>query len=171
MPQVGRALRLSLVAVLVLAGCGPRTPRESEIAAAPVRLVAGKLAKNPLWKPGKCLCVGEFREDVVRDFPADLLGEEFAAYRFLRPWSACEPYYHRKARAQGCQGGMTDFICSVADRDGLPKGTARVLCHVNGQSEALQKAGYLQDEYDITEKDGKLVVKAVSLKGTGMIHE
>lgn len=171
MPQVGRALRLSLVAVLALAGCGPKTPRESEIAAAPVRLVAATLAKNPEWKPGKCLCVGEFREDTVRDFPEGVLSEAFAAHRFLRNWSACEPYYHRKAKAQGCEGGMTDFICSIADRQGQPKGTARVLCHVNGQSEALQKAGYLQDEYDITDKDGKLVVKPISLKGTGMIHE
>ena len=171
MPQIGRGLRLSLVAVLVLAGSGPKTPRESEIAAAPVHQVAASLAKNALWKPGKCLCVGEYREDTVQDFPAGLLQDDFTAHRFLRPWSACEPFYSRKAKAKGCEAGMTDFICSVAVRDDLPKGTSRVLCHVNGQSEALQKAGYLQDEYDVTEKDGTLVVKPVSLKGTGRIHE
>ena len=171
MPQIGRALRLSLVTVVVLAGCGPRIPHESKVAAAPVHDLAAKLAKNPAWTPGKCLCVGEFRDDAVKDFPAALMQADYAAHPFLRPWSVCEPFYSRKARAKGCEAGMTDFICSVAARDDLPKGTSRVLCHVNGQSEALQKAGYLQDEYDVSEKDGALVVKPVSLKGTGKIHE
>jgi hypothetical protein len=107
----------------------------------------------------------------VEDFPAGLLDAEFAKYPFLRQWTACEPYYARAAKAKGCEAGMTDFICSVSERTDLPKGTARVLCHVSGQSEALQKAGYLQDEYDVTEKGGALVVTAVSLKGSGKIHE
>jgi hypothetical protein len=74
-------------------------------------------------------------------------------------------------KPKGCAGGLTDFICSVSERSDLPKGTARVLCHVNGESEAMQKAGYLQDEYDVTEDDGTIRVRPVSLKGSGQIHE
>jgi hypothetical protein len=171
MPQIERAVRLSLVLALALAGCGRGAHQEIELAAAPVRTVAASLAKNPLWTPGKCLCVGHYREDAVEDFPAGLIDAEFAKHRFLRKWSACEPYYARKAKAKGCESGMTDFICSVSERSDLPKSTARVLCHINGQSEALQKAGYLQDEYDVTEKDGTLVVTPVNLTGSGRIHE
>lgn len=171
MPQIRRVVRLSLVLALAVAGCGRSAHQEIELAAAPVRTVAISLAKNPEWKPGKCLCVGHYREDTVEDFPAGLLDAEFAKHRFLRKWSQCEPYYARKAKAKGCEGGMTDFICSVSERSDLPKGTARVLCHINGQSEALQKAGYLQDEYDVAEKDGALVVTPVSLTGSGRIHE
>lgn len=173
MPQIGRAMRLSLVAVagLALTACGRSSSKEIALAAAPVREVASSLAKNTQWRPGKCLCVGHYREDAVEDFPAGLLEAEFVKYRFLRPWSACEPYYGRAAKAKGCEAGMTDFICSVAERTDLPPATARVICHVNGQSEALQKAGYLQDEYDVTEEGGALKVRAVSLTGSGWIHE
>ncbi len=175
MPQIrsGSLLRLRLLPVLVLllaSGCD-RADQDVARAAAPVRIVAASLAKNPQWKPGKCLCVGHYREDAVEDFPAALLAGEFARHRFLRNWSACEAFYGRVAKAKGCEAGMTDFICSVSERTDLPSGTARVLCHVNGQSEALQKAGYLQDEYDVTDKDGTLVVSPVSLSGSGKIHE
>jgi hypothetical protein len=173
MPQIGRGLRWRLLAILALAlaACGRSAHKEIELSAAPVRHVVASLAKNDQWKPGKCLCVGHYRDEAVEDFPPGLLDAEFAKHRFLRKWSQCEPYYGRAAKAKGCEGGMTDFICSVAERSDLPSGTARVLCHVNGESEALQKAGYLQDEYDVTEENGSLVVKPVSLNGTGKIHE
>jgi hypothetical protein len=173
MPQIGRRLRCAFACLLVvvLAACGRSAHREIELAAAPVRTVAANLAKNPLWKPGKCLCVGHYREDAVEDFPAGLLDAEFAKHPFLRRWTTCEPYYSRRAKAKGCEAGMVDFICSVSERTDLPKRTARVLCHVSGQSEALQKAGYLQDEYDVTDQGSTLTVKPVSLKGSEKIHE
>lgn len=173
MPQIGRPMRCALagILVLVLAACGRSAHQEIELAAAPVRTVSAGLAKNPLWKPGKCLCVGHYRAEAVEDFPPGLLDAEFAKHRFLRQWTACEPYYARRAKAKGCEAGMVDFICSVAERSDMPKGTARVLCHVSGQSEALQKAGYLQDEYDVTERDSALVVTPVSLKGSEKMHE
>lgn len=173
MPQIGRGLRWCLLAVLALAltACGRSADKEIALSAAPVRQVVASLAHNSQWKPGKCLCVGHYRDEVVEDFPPGLLDAEFAKHPFLRKWSACEPYYGRVAKAKGCEGGMTDFICSVSERSDLPGGTARVLCHVNGESEALQKEGYLQDEYDVREEGGSLVVKPVSLKGTGKIHE
>jgi hypothetical protein len=160
----------SLAVLLLAGGCG-RAHKEIAIAAAPVHDVAVRLSKNPQWGPGKCLCVGHYRADAVEDFPAGLIDADLARYPFLRRWTACEPYYSRAAKAKGCEAGMVDFICSVAERKDLPKGTARVFCHVNGQSEALQKAGYLQDEYDVSEKDGTLTVTPVSLSGSGMIHE
>jgi len=173
MPQIGRGLRWSLVPVLALAlaACGRSADKEVALSAAPVRQVAASLAKNGAWKPGKCLCVGHYRDEAVEDFPPGLLDAVFAKHPFLRKWSECEPYYGRVAKFKGCEGGMTDFICSVAERSDLPSGTARVLCHVNGESEALQKAGYLQDEYDVTEEGGSLQVHPVSLNGTGKIHE
>ncbi len=173
MPQIGHGLRWRFVAVLalVLTACGRSVDKEIALSAAPVRLVAASLAKNSAWKPGKCLCVGHYRDEAVEDFPPGLLDAEFTKHRFLRKWSACEPYYGRVAKFKGCEGGMTDFICSVSERTDLPSGTARVLCHVNGESEALQKAGYVQDEYDVTEDGDRLVVKPVSLNGTGKIHE
>jgi len=177
MPQIRRTVRLSLTAIALLClaaavgSCGRSAREEAELAAAPVGPVAAALAKNPAWRPGKCLCVGHYRAESVEDFPPGLLADEFARFGFLRNWSDCEPYYGRKAKAKGCEAGLTDFICSVAERSDLPRGTARILCHVNGDSQALQQAGYLQDEYDVTEQDGKLTVTAVSLKGSGRIHE
>jgi hypothetical protein len=172
MPQVGRRWRWKLVLLaLALAGCGRSAHQEIALTAAPVPAVAARLAANPHWKPGKCLCVGHYREDAVQDFPAGTLDAEFARHRFLRKWSDCEPFYARRAKAKGCEAGMTDYICSVSARTDLPKGTARVFCHVSGQSEALQKAGYLQDEFDVTEEDGTLKVHPVSLTGSGKIHE
>jgi len=142
------------------------------MSAAPVRHVVASLSHNGAWKPGKCLCVGHFREDAVEDFPAGILDAEFAGHPWLHKWSECEPYYGRANNLKGCGGGMVDFVCSVSERTDLPSGTARVLCHVNGQSEALQREGYLQDEYDVTlADDGQYVVHPVSLKGTGKIHE
>jgi hypothetical protein len=173
MPQIGRAARLCFVGLLatMLASCGRSAEQETALAAAPVRQVAASLARNPAWAPGRCLCAGHFRDEGIEDFPPGLIDGEYARYPFLRKWSECAPYYGRVANFKGCEKGMTDFICSVADREGLPKGTARVLCHVNGESEAMRKAGYLQDEYDVTEKDGALSVKPVSLKGSGKINE
>ena len=173
MPQFGPQLRWRLLPILALTlvGCGRGAHKEIELAAAPVRHVAAALSQNAQWQPGKCLCVGHYRDEAIEDFPAGLLDGEFAKHQFLRPWSACEPYYGRAKKAKGCEAGMTDFICSVSERSDLPAGTARVLCHVNGESEALQKAGYLQDEYDVTEENGTLTVRPVSLKGTQKIHE
>ena len=174
MPQIGRGLRWCCAGLLLagsLAACGRSARHEAEVSAAPVRVVAAAIAKSGQWKPGKCLCVGHFGNEAVEDFPAGLLDAEFARHSFLRPWSACAPYYGMVKKPKGCGAGLTEFICSVSERTDLPKGTARVLCHVNGESEAMQKAGYLQDEYDVTEENGVLVVKPVSLKGSGQIHE
>lgn len=173
MPQLGRRLRMGtlVAAALVLAGCGQSDRREAETAAAPVRQVVERLSNRPEWVTGKCLCVGMFREDAVEDFPAGLLQPEFARHAWLHNWSECEPHYSRPDRLNGCGGGMVDFVCSISERRDLPQGTTRVLCHVNGQSEALQKEGYLQDEYDVTLKDGRYVARPVSLKGTSKIHE
>jgi len=99
-----------------------------------------------------------------------VLDGEFASHPWLRKWSECAPYYGRAKNLKGCSAGMTDFICSVVERSDLPKGTARVLCHVNGEDEALQQE-YLQDEYDVTLDNGAYRVRPVSLKGTGKLHE
>jgi len=174
MPQIGRGLRWCCAGALLLgtlASCGRSARQEVELSAAPVRHVVAAIAKSGSWKPGKCLCVGHFREEEVEDFPAGLLDAEFARHSFLRKWSECAPFYGMVKKPKGCAAGLTDFICSVSERSDLPKGTARVLCHVNGESEAMQKAGYLQDEYDVTEDDGTIRVRPVSLKGSGQIHE
>jgi hypothetical protein len=172
MPQLARALRMgmALTAMLALAACGRSEEQEIAVSAAPVRHVVASLAQHGAWKSGNCLCVGHFREDVVEDFPAGVLDGEFARHPWLRKWSECAPYYGRAKNLKGCAVGMTDFICSVAERSDLPKGTARVLCHVNGEDEALQQE-YLQDEYDVTFDNGTYHVRPVSLKGTGILHE
>jgi len=174
MPQIGRGLRWCCAGVLLLgslAACGRSERREAEVSAAPVRVVAAAIATSGKWRPGRCLCVGHFRDEAVEDFPAGLLDAEFARHNFLRPWSACEPYYGMVKKPKGCAAGLTDFICSVSGRTDLPKGTTRVLCHVNGESEAMQKAGYLQDEYDVTPEGDGYRIRPVSLKGSGKIHE
>jgi hypothetical protein len=171
MPHSASALRIGMAFLTVfLAGCGRSEEEEAAIAAAPVRTVVASLAQHRVLKPGRCLCVGHFRADAVEDFPAGLLAEEFAKHPWLHKWSECEPYYGSIRGPMGCNEGMTDFICSVAERQDLPKGTSRVLCHVNGESEALQKE-YLQDEYDVTYADGRYRVRPVSLKGSGQLDE
>jgi hypothetical protein len=155
---------------LLLAACGRSEQEEIAISAAPVRTAVASLAQHHVLKPGRCLCVGHFREDAVEDFPAGLLEAEYARYPWLHKWSECEPYYGRVQGPMGCSEGMTDFICSVAVRKDLPKGTARVLCHVNGESVALQQE-YLQDEYEVTKADGRYRVRPVSLKGSGQLDE
>lgn len=141
------------------------------MSAAPVRLVAASLAKPGHWTAGQCLCVAHFGKEAVEDFPVGVLDDEFARHKFLRKWSACVPFYGKMKSLKGCEQGMTDYICAVADRKDMPKDTKRVLCHVNGESEALQREGYLQDEFDVVEKDGRYEVHAVSLAGSEMIHE
>lgn len=173
MPQIGPLMRFSLALVLaaVLFGCGRSEREETEIAAAPVRALVATLAKDGRWPADRCLCVGQYRADEVQDFPAGVLDGEFARHRWLRRWSDCEAHYGALRRPPGCQGGMTDFVCSLTERSDLPHGTARVVCHVNGQSEALQAAGYLADEYDVREENGRLTVHPVSLGGSSRIHE
>jgi hypothetical protein len=158
---------MALIALL-LAGCGRSKEEEIAISAAPVRYAVAALAQHRV--PGRCLCVGHFRADAVEDFPAGVLEAEYARYPWLHKWSECEPYYGRVQGPMGCSEGMTDFICSVAERKDLPKGTSRVLCHVNGESEAL-KWQYLQDEYEVTKADGRYRVRPVSLKGSGQLDE
>jgi hypothetical protein len=157
---------------MLLAACGRNSQREAEIAAAPVRQLVAQLSNHPKWRDGqgRCLCVGLYREETVEDFPAGLLNAEFSRHHWVRNWSECAPYYARAKGMKDCHGGMTDYICSVADRPGLPSGTSRVLCHVAGQSEALQKE-YLQDEFDVTSQNGTHTVHAVSLKATGMLRD
>lgn len=173
MPQIGGVVRWSLVLVLAggLASCGRDAQLEVERSAAPVRYVAAALAKDKRWAPGKCLCAGHFRDETIENFPAGLLDVEFQRYPFLRNWADCAPFYGRVKNMKGCEAGMVDYVCSVAKRPGLPEGTVRVLCHVSGESEALQKAGYLRDEFDVTGADGMLRAEPVSLQGSGMIHE
>ena len=169
MPYTARALRMGMV-LLALAGCGRSADEEIALSAAPVHTVVAALSKPGAWKPGKCLCVGHFREDAVEDFPAGVLDAEYAAHPWLHKWSECAPYYGRVQGPMGCAEGMTDFICSVSERSDLPKGTARVLCHVNGESEAL-KWQYLQDEYDVTFANGRYSVRPVSRQGSNMPNE
>jgi hypothetical protein len=115
--------------------------------------------------------VGHFREEAVEDFPAGVLDGEFARYGWLRKWSDCAPYYGRAKDLKGCERGMTDFICSVSDKKAASEKAMRVLCHVNGESEGLREAGYLQDEYDVTNADGSYSVQPLTLKGSHKIHE
>lgn len=168
MPQLGRALRTGMMLVLgVLAACGRSEQREAETAAAPVRHVVDRLSNQAKWLkvPAKCLCVGLFRGDDVVDFPAGVLGDEFARHRWLRNWSECAPMYGQKQGLADCRGGMSDYICSVADRPDQPAGTERVMCHVNGENELLL------DEYDVMRNDNGLVVHPVSLKASAKLHE
>lgn len=172
MPQLGRGLRTGMLVgvALLLAACGREAEREAETAAAPVRQIVARLSNHPEWQGGaeKCFCVGMFRGDVVEDFPAGLLAAEFSRHRWLRNWSECEQHYGRATRLKGCGGGMTDYVCSVAERSDLPAGTSRVLCHAAGESKALQ-AEYLQDEYDVTRNDNTLVVRPVGQKATAKL--
>jgi hypothetical protein len=170
MPQLAHALRTGsalLLGALVLAACGRGDQREAEAAAAPVRHVVDRLSTHPNWlkQPAKCLCVGLFRGEDVVDFPAGSLDDEFARHRWLRNWSECAPMYGRKHGLADCRGGMTDYICSVADQAGLPPGTVRVMCHVNGENELLL------DEYDVSGSEGALSVRPVSQKATSKLHE
>ena len=168
MPQLAHALRTGLaLGALVLAACGRGGEREAEAAAAPVRQLVDRLSTHPNWlkQPAKCLCVGFFRGEDVIDFPAGILDDEFARHRWLRKWSECAPMYGRKHGLAVCRGGMSDYICSVADRPGLPQGTMRVMCHVNGENELLL------DEYDVSGNEGALSVRPVSQKATSKLHE
>ncbi len=163
MPQFGSAMRrgLALAATaLMLASCGPNPQRQAELSAAPVRAVVAMLSQHPNWKPGRCLCVGQFNADAVEDFPAGLLSAEFAAHKWVRNWSECAPNYGRAKGIPQCHAGMTDYICSIANRADLPSGTTRVECHINAKNELLF------DEYDVSEGDGGLVVRSVSQKAT-----
>ena len=155
---------LVLAAYALLAGCGPGERREAELAAAPVRRVVTALSVHPQWQAGQCLCVGLFRGETVEDFPAGILDVEYARHRWVRPWSECAPLYGRKKGLAGCEGGMTDYICGVAERHDLPQGTARVRCHVNGKNELLL------DEYDVTGGDS-LAVKRVLSNAFDRLHE
>ena len=173
MAYFGRAMRTALLvaAALLVTSCGRSKDEEIAASAAPVRYVVAGLSRPGAWKADKCLCVGHFREDAVEDFPPGLLDAEYARHPWLHKWSECEAVYGRTKRLTGCSGGLTDFICSVSDRTDLPRGTARVICHVNGESEAMQKEGYLQDEYDVTADDGRYTVHPVSQKASDKIHE
>ncbi len=174
MPHFGRWVRTGLLiaAAVLVTSCGRSKDEETALSAAPVRHVVALASLAGKWQPGKCLCVGHFREDTVEDFPAGLLREEFARHPWLRNWSACDAHYGRPKSFKGCEGGMTDFICSVSERSDLPSGITRVICHVNGQSEAMQREGYLQDEYNVTKgDDGEYVVLTVSSKASDKIHE
>jgi hypothetical protein len=162
---------LALALAAVLFACGRSEQQEVEIAAAPVRALVAKLDGSGKWPDGRCLCVGHFRDEAVRDFPAGVLDGEFARHRWLRRWSDCEAHYGRMRRPPGCQGGLVDYVCSLTRKDDSPRGTERVVCHVNGQSEALQAAGYLADEYDVREEGGRQVVHPVSVGGSSRIHE
>jgi hypothetical protein len=157
---------------VLLAACGRESRREAETAAAPVRQVVAQLSSHAKWRngQGRCLCVGLFREEAVEDFPNGLLNDELSRHSWVRKWSDCAPYYARSKGPKGCEGGMTDYICSVANRTDMPSGTSRVLCHVAGQSKALQDE-YLQDEYDVTNRDGAYSVRAVSRKAMSKLYD
>lgn len=161
MPQTGHRMRNCLVfgvAGLLLVACGPGGDREAETVAAPVRMAIASLANNPSWKQDKCLCVGMFRGDTVEDFPPEVLKETFARHPFVRNWSECAPLYGRSKGLAQCKGGMRDYICSTAEREGLPAGTTRVICHVNGKNQLLS------DEYDVTRQDEGFVARPINVK-------
>jgi hypothetical protein len=163
MPQLGSMMRRGLVlaaAALLLASCGRNAEREAELSAAPVHRVVAMLSQHPGWKQGRCLCVGQFTGDSVEDFPAGLLAAEFARHNWVRNWSECAPNYGRLKGIAQCRAGMTDYVCSVADKADLPSGTTRVECHINAKNELLF------DEYDVSRGDGGLVVHPVSLKAS-----
>jgi hypothetical protein len=165
MPQIERVLRtgLALATALMLTSCGRNANQEAELAAAPVRHIVAALSQHPNWKPGKCLCVGQFTGDAVEDFPTGILKPEFSSHPWVRNWSECAPYYGRSHGLAQCNAGMTDYICSVTERSDLPSGTTRVECHINGKNELLF------DEYDVA-ADG-FVVRPVSLKASEKLRE
>jgi hypothetical protein len=174
MPYFGRGMRtcLLLAAALLVASCGRSKDEEIAASAAPVRQVVALLSLRGGMLADRCLCVGHFREDAMEDFPAGVLDAEYARHPWLRKLSTCEAYYGRAKRLKGCSQGLTEFICSVSDRSDLPRGTTRVICHVNGESEAMRKEGYLQDEYYVTQSaDGSYVAGAISRKASDKIHE
>lgn len=160
MAQFARALRtgLALATLLLSAACGRSQSEEAEVSAAPVRHAVAALSQHPSWKKGKCLCVGLFAGDAVKDFPPALLAAEFRQHRWVRNWSACAPDYGRSKSLKLCPGGMADYICSTAEKPDLPSGTERVVCHVNGKFELLL------DEYDVMRGAGGLEARPVSLK-------
>lgn len=168
MPQIGRWLRTSLLlasAGLMLVACGPSGDQEAETTAATIRHTVATLEKNPKWPKDKCLCVGLFRGEAVEDFPADLLKSEFSRHAWVRNWSECSQLYGKKKGLAQCKAGMSDYICSTAERKDLPAGTTRVLCHVNGKNELLF------DEYDVTRQEDGLQVKAVNVKALYKTYE
>jgi hypothetical protein len=156
---------LLLAALAMLAGCGPGERREAELAAAPVRQVLDNLASHPKWQAGRCLCVGLFRGEEVEDFPAGLLDEEYAKHRWVRRWSSCAPLYGMAKGLPGCAGGMTDYICGIAEASDPFGGKSRVKCHVNGKNELLT------DEYDVTETDGRLAAARVVSTAFNRLNE
>jgi hypothetical protein len=157
---------LLLAGVLVLAACDQGARREAETSAAPVRQLVEKLSAHPNWhkQPPRCLCVGLFRADDVADFPGGVLDDVFSRHRWVRNWSECAPMYGKKKGLADCRGGMIDYICSTVERTGLPAGTTRVECHVNGENELLL------DEYDVARNDSGLSVKPVSKKASAKLE-
>ena len=133
--------------------------------------VVEKLSARPDWQrqPPRCLCVGLFLNDDVADFPSGVLDDVFARHRWVRNWSECAPMYGKKKGLDDCRGGMADYICSVAERPGLPEGTTRVLCHVAGENKALQDE-YLQDEFNVVRQDSGPVAHPVSLKASAKLE-
>ena len=174
MAQMDRRLRTGMVVfagLALLAGCGQNVPQETAQAVAPVRLVVDQLAKHPTWRDGagRCLCVGHYREDGVEDFPPGLLDDMRARHAWVHNWSECAPYYGRKIKLAGCGGGTADYVCTVVARSNAER-TARVLCHAAGENKVLQD-GFLQDEYDVSEKDGAFTARAVGQRALAKLYE
>jgi hypothetical protein len=156
---------LMLAAFALLSGCGPDERREAELAAVPVRSVVAALSVHPRWQGGQCLCVGHFRGETVGDFPEGVLDGLFARRRWVRRWFECAPHYGQKNGLADCRAGMTDYICGVAKHPGLPEGTTRVTCYVNGKNELLI------DEYNVTDEGGRFSAARVVSKAFDRLHE
>ena len=156
---------LVLAASALLAGCGPNERREAELSAAPVLKLVDSLAVHPKWQEGRCLCVGHFLGEAVEDFPEDMFAGLYARHRWLRRWTECAPLYGKKKGLPMCRVSMIDYICGVTEHPDLPKGTSRVKCFVNGKNELLI------DEYNVTEKGGRLEAARVVSTAFQKLHE
>ena len=175
MPQLGRQVRTGMMlfaTAALAAACGQEVPRDATQAVAAVRLTVDQLARYPKWRDGagRCLCVGLFRDEGVEDFPVSLLADMRARHDWVHNWSECAPYYGHKAKLKGCEAGKTDYVCMVVERSNLPPGTARVLCHAAGEGKAMQYQ-FVQDEFDVSEKDGIFAARPISQRALVKLYE
>jgi hypothetical protein len=155
--ESGKLRKLLAPAALILCGLllcagGPSDSIDADAAAAPIRqLIALQSAKsvNPV-------CVGQVVGNEVLDFPSAALGDELAAHKWVRQWSACprpDPWLHPHSPMPA------RLDCGVTGRERVSGDPVKVTCD-------LESHGDFEVEYTVAESpSGHFVVRS-----SKMIH-